>query len=737
MHRKSGLVLALATLALVVVPSMALGFSVTTSPQNSKTIKRFLQNKVYYFLHKNCSADLEKKACLDTLRQGFAGWMEPSCGALKFVEGYHCNLASQTCLYDSKYGKAVSCKSDADCPAAANNQLMTLGYNPNKRSELNFAEGKEWTHGSFVLGVTIAMSPSWNGAIAEADITFNGKDHKWTTNPYAAGQGIQDLLSVAIHEQGHFFGVQHVLGDFDKNDLPTMAPNVWPQGISQTLSADDQKVICFLNPAGGKYTCKTDADCPYVVSHSYKTGQESYTAKMVCKSGGCVWGDLQQAPKAPIGGNCTSNEQCQTDLFCQSFGPQAYCAKYCNVDVKNCPSGFTCYGYKTSSNGLGACLPGQGGGQGKATGSACTSSNECASLMCLQGVCRTPCTSSDAGTKCNMAIEVCQPVPGTNGGVCMPKGTASGKKPLESECSGPEECDSNLCMKDDLMAQVGHCRQICTGPNTCPFNFKCVQQAEGYQGCLPGNETLPTGSPCVYTKDCDVGPCIPGKSGGTFCTAPCKLEDASSCPCGLQCETTAQGPRCFVGKPVKCLDIDAPCGDAGECASGICQGESCRRPCNVLGDPAQSGCAPDEGCVRLAPGSADGMCWPRGTGAAGAPCTDDKLCQGLFCASDVAAAGALRCMKPCAPGSTSCGQGNTCAGLSETIGACQGAGTQPTPDAVGGDVLAGFTPATGTQPPATSSGCAARPAGGPHGQAGGLLAAMLVLCGLLWRRQSA
>ena len=132
--------------AAVLLPAVALAFSVTTSPQKSQTIKRYTVSKVYYHLHPQCSADLPKAKCLDILREGFDAWMAPSCGALKFVEGYHCNLASKTCLYDKKYGKALSCNKDEDCPAKSNLKVMPMGF--------------------FLLCCSIIFSMSWSSSKA-------------------------------------------------------------------------------------------------------------------------------------------------------------------------------------------------------------------------------------------------------------------------------------------------------------------------------------------------------------------------------------------------------------------------------------------------------------------------------------------------------------------------------------------------------------------------------------------
>jgi MYXO-CTERM domain-containing protein len=196
----------------------------------------------------------------------------------------------------------------------------------------------------------------------------------------------------------------------------------------------------------------------------------------------------------------------------------------------------------------------------------------------------------------------------------------------------------------------------------------------------------------------------------------------------MECKDTAAGARCYVGQPQGCLETDANCSAASECASGLCNGGACRAKCDVLGDPTASGCALGEGCVRVSPGSSEGMCWPQGTEADGAACTDDKICLSLLCAQDTAAGGGLRCMKPCAPNSATCPQGQGCAPLTDKIGVCQAGANVPDPaDAIGGDDAGGFVPATMPYSAPASSSCSA---GSGGGGAGGFALLFLAALGL-------
>lgn len=85
-------------------------------------------------------------------------------------------------------------------------------------------------------GITLAA-----GTIVDADIGFNPVDLDWVTTPSAAGR-LADILGVALHEQGHWFGFahSHLLAP-----LPTMFPFIDLLSIDRQLEMrrlwDDDK----------------------------------------------------------------------------------------------------------------------------------------------------------------------------------------------------------------------------------------------------------------------------------------------------------------------------------------------------------------------------------------------------------------------------------------------------------------------------------------------------------------
>ncbi len=666
-------------------------FAVSTTNVSSKTIVKWFSNSVTYYLHPLCSGDLNVNNCKDQLRAGYQAWMATPCTALKFIEGYHCNTAQGKCQFD----KGVTCSKDADCPAANNLGVMPMGYNTNNRNEIVFIETSAWKFGQYVLGVTSPVTYN-NGAIFEADIAMNGYNYKWVADPGAIGNQLMDILSVGIHEQGHFFGVQHQLpGSYSDNDPPTMAPSVDPYGQSATLTADDGKAICFLNPKDAVYACKTDVDCPYINEKDTSTGKEYYSAKLTCGGGSCTFAGGSTTPVAgtiELGGSCATDKDCKTSLFCQPIGTKSLCSQQCSPQQKNCPANFTCYAYQGQPT-KGACLPTQGAAQPKKNpGETCGASSECLSLMCLSGVCRVKCTPANP-TECNAATEACAPIPATGLGACVPDDKPK-LKALGAKCDFPEECTSGICLKDDINANFGLCRQTCKGKFSCPTGFACVPQTGGFEACLPGTDKLPAGSACESPDQCANGPCI-AYAEKQFCSQKCTVGQAGGCPCGMACEKSNAGDLCLPGKKVACAEVGNDCTDAGECVQGAtCHKNMCQTSCDVR----IGGCGPGQTCGRMEAGNPAGTCQAPGAGQLSDACQGDGDCQSLFCDKDVTHSAEQRCLKPCDPKDDQCGQGFACNALTEKVGACFLASDVPAvpPDAGGGDAIGGGNPVGGT-----------------------------------------
>jgi hypothetical protein len=91
-----------------------------------------------------------------------------------------------------------------------------------------------------------------DGSIVDADIEIN------TTLPiFITGQtttktpvGAHDLLSIMVHEAGHFLGLDH-----SRTDNAIMRPSLDPGAVSTVLSSDDIAAICAAYPPTREATC--------------------------------------------------------------------------------------------------------------------------------------------------------------------------------------------------------------------------------------------------------------------------------------------------------------------------------------------------------------------------------------------------------------------------------------------------------------------------------------------------
>ena len=753
------IVIAGAMLAATVVPATVLAFAVTTISQKSQTIKRWNKQSITYYISPKGSDDMPAKDAVDAVKASFKDWQDVSCGGLKFQAGYHCNTALGKCLFDN--GK--TCKSDLDCPAAVNTSVLPITGKYNKRNEFVWVENSQWKHGNYVLGVTVAIT-NYAGQIVESDIAMNGSLQKWTNDPFVAtkSQGTQHVKSVAIHEIGHFFGVQHMLGGWKPDDPPTMAPNVMPNGLSASLSEDDKKAICFLNPASGSYSCKNDSDCPYINHKSYSTGKEFYSAKLKCQSNKCLWGPPPAGGQTTQGGTCASDNDCFSGLFCVPLTSSlSLCSKQCTVNSTACGAGFYCHPQQQGAS-QGICLPdaAKWDGNPTASGQGCLMNYQCQSQLCFEQTCRTTCAPSNPGKKCDLDKEACQQLDGQSIGICVSTGSGGTGDPTikkaGEECYAPEECQTGVCMKDNLQATVGKCREPCTGPGTCTAGFKCVDQGGGYQGCQPGAEVYPTGAPCKLGSECQSGECVVD-GAAQFCTQKCSATDPLTCPCGMECHDKGPGPRCFSGKPVACLEAGDPCGGSAECKSGLCPIGTCLAGCDVVEGPI--GCPEDSaGCLRLQSGKKKGRCAVPGKAPIGEVCKEDADCTTMLCAADPDAAGGLRCIQACDPGEQACGGNLSCHKISDEIGVCakaalgsssgggsssgassSGGATDAASTAADGSASSGGTVAVPVAPAGggSSGGCSAGPQRVGQGSFAGLLLALAALLIVARRRRLA
>ena len=621
----------------------AAAFSVSLTGGGSGQVVRWPTSALTYSLHPACSADLPAAACLDEVRASFAAWTGQACSAIQFTEG----------------------------APSSNLKLTSVGYDTNGINELAWIENSQWTYGTYVLGVTSPVFYN-DGTIIEADIAFNGYLQTWSMS---GADYSTDVKSVAVHEIGHFFGLQHVLGGYDSGNPPTMAPTADPFMQSRTPEADDLKGLCFLVPKGA-YTCSSDADCPHIVAVSQ--GQEYYAGILSCTNGSC--GDVSnQIPQGTgaLGDTCTNDYDCADPGFCQSLSTgSGVCGSPCAPASDTCPAGFSCVAYSNAPD-QGVCLADQGGSTGPkaAAGEPCQYSTDCQSLLCVQdssgSFCRDKCS---ADGDCSGG-QSCMPLSGQSYGACLDASTPppTGDGAISDPCTSGADCASGLCAGDGT-AYV--CTQRCDASSPCPTGYDCFGFTDGSGGgCFPAAGQAPVGAPCQYSNDCASGSCVAFEGGGDpFCTAPCQGD--ADCPCGTTCTATTTDSICAPGPKVGCVPEGAACAADGECSSGLCTGGVCAAACSIY-QPAT--CGAGGGCARVEPGAPDGICTGPGPASDGKPCADDAACQSLLCHEGL-------CARPCnpyagtAPGAA-CAADEACAVAAGTVGVCAAAPPQGQPDA--------------------------------------------------------
>ncbi len=472
-------------LAMLLLSQNAFGFSV--SRIGDKDLK-WHNNQIPYRMHSAGSDDISNGTDLAQIQAGFADWEAIGCSVVYF------NYQGTT----------------------ENRAVTAIGQMSNGVNEIVWVEDQNWPHGQWVLGVTGPIS-DWHGKILEADIAFNGLQHSWSTTGSPGWGNQQDVKNVAIHEEGHFIGAQHVL-EYNQWDPPTMAPAADPGLKTASLEDDDKMVACYLYPPNGFYNCDAHSDCPDVVDN-YSNGQEYYAAYGECHGGSCINSStvpVENCGAGQIGDPCFNDEACDCAFYCQDtgMGTGSVCSKQCSIFSNDCPSDYSCIAF--SGDGTqGACLP----TACREAGQACNAKDDCCSNVCVAtGVtagffCRDNCTvGQDA---CAAGQECIQIEANSSEGACMPK-----KNPVGEVCGTNDDCKSGKCRSLTGEADTFFCTGPCDEQTECPCSMTCVR-AGAEKVCIPGenpscNETPNPPNPGNgdATGSSDIGATTPSSGSG-------------------------------------------------------------------------------------------------------------------------------------------------------------------------------------------------------------------------------
>lgn len=611
--------------------SPAFGFSVSNI--GGKDVK-WVETNIDYWLDVDgfpgISGDSDRQVCI----QSFQEWEAISCAYLTLTHVGDTNVSN----------------------------VVPTGAQPNGKNEVIWKDGN-WPFGDYVLGVTSPLY-GYDGIIIEADVAFSGVLN-WVTSG-ANYWNTMDVKSVAIHEFGHMYGVQHNL-DFDEWDPPTMAPYVNQDGKSASLHNDDQMALCYLYPQNA-YTCSGDSQCPYVVGLD-SSDEEYYSAKYKCQGGKCTWGTVYTlSGQKDLGGTCTEQWQCKAPMFCLPSSTQ-FCTRWCNEANPDCPSGFVCSSIDSGPDGLCFKLASTGS---VSAGGSCWASVECkAGLYCQEwftgGFCAQTC-DPNSGTGCPTGYTCGSSDSSPTGGGCF-AGTSS-KAENGEQCSANSDCKSGLCFPNPLGTGY-RCRQPCSPLNpSCNADQRCVpllSDPSGNSGaCVPlaALPQIPNGINCTKNYECQSNLCFLDPEDDTLvCRQSCS-PTTTACPSGSLCVKNAQGVGGCVPGPNAPLGFGSSCTHGYDCQSGYCvklpgaQKKYCRNVCD-----ADTACPTGTRCVYY--DSPDqGFCMPQGK-ETGELCFGANECTTYICWSP---SGPARCREPCA-GNT-CPVGNICTPLTPYGPAC-------------------------------------------------------------------
>jgi hypothetical protein len=269
-------------------------------------------------------------------------------------------------------------------------------------------------------------------------------------------------------------------------------------GVNQQCMVDGQPVPCLTCrlPVGSQ--CSADTHC----------------------CGFCVSGTCQEGA---AGSSCADNDDCASDLFCNS---QGICAQplligaICTAGVDTCVDGASC-GSTLQTSGTYCCRP---------IGSACTVDQQCCQddgvqERCILGVCKT---RVDAGERC-------------------------GKK---------FDCKAGLTCLDGMCTSTSGLGGICDSDDDCTFDSTAGVQPI----CSGGTCRLPNGAACTTAAECGIGVCLDCGAQGHICAECCQNGGVDPVDCGdIESEKLCCNHACiYRNDDHHCgtCNVDCTCGGA-------------------------------------------------------------------------------------------------------------------------------------------------------------------------------
>ena len=505
-----------------------------------------------------------------------------------------------------------------------------------------------WDYDSLTLAVTESVYDTNTGRTYSADIIFNEVQYRWRGKAGRYGerssqwqgcphnsQGCFDVESVALHEFGHFIGLNHVT-------CPDaiMFPN---DGGHVQLSVHEAAGICALYPPR-----------PGSTPTNRKVFGEACESHTECLDGTCIEWCTE---------TCTRHDQCNDGYACLPVAghgnvclpsPRGTPVGRCECDVDAlCNGGCDC---DPDCLPPGGCLP-------------CIKGTDCPTGICISdehgenGACSQVCSATHDdcpdGFSCLAAGDAhfCYPDDASS---CYPPPEP---REINEECYEAQSGTYVPCAPGALCFLfqppcgqpagecVGYCnpRSPCAEGLTCCYylddNGECATQpTEGHEhgGCFNLRQTGETcavaenaicegGNGCFLSTSrsgVEISRCYeqcPNRSCGGNASCVQFASDAPSCNLTFDicCEagTYAVNGSCLPGEGEAKLGLGVSCGNHNACDSGLCLNyngaAACTRSCNDathVGCPAGTVDMNQDGindgtftCVAI---EGTGRCWP-------------------------------------------------------------------------------------------------------------------------------
>lgn len=310
-------------------------------------------------------------------------------------------------------------------------------------------------------------------------------------------------------------------------------------------------------------SCENNADCR--VSEVCYIRPDAQGVDLFCRTKNVGGGNLGQVCTQATGcGNnycldtrfrdvctqpCVSNADCPTaGYICGSVNvdypggtePVSMCVPVaptaCSSNTQ-CPTGQRCSIIPNASNTAleSVCVPTTGG---LASGTACNTNDDCASLVCTNGFCSDPCTDSNQcgnAQVCRTAVVTKAPLSG-NFQICETLAT--------QQCSDTSSCSDGVRV----------CSDIRLNSTTSQYETFCE---------LPGSGTGQLGDTCTADSQCRENICLPGSN---TCSVVCN--DDTDCGAGQGCTTYSYRTNNVTSHIGFCVDV---CTDNQDCGgTNIC-----------------------------------------------------------------------------------------------------------------------------------------------------------------------